>query len=268
MRGVFRLRTASGDFHRRGFAIYAVAAGVIVPAAPFWPARRQSGMVRRNHRNAHSTAARDTGLRTRVLGLGDLGTASRRGSGSERYTAYLRRQFVWTVVAMCAILVFGWTLTEFLGGNLPAERRARSSRRYRPAREPPCRRDRHHRRHGKGAGRFTIDTAVVDRRQPAGRPARPVGSGSRRRCIRRHARHDPGQVRNHGGLVRPDQAAASNSDRSAPWFQTSIAGEAGYHFAFDAAGRRPYYYTSYPVRNDNGAMVGVAVLQKSLDGSK
>ena len=35
---------------------------------------------------------------------------------SDRYTAYLRRQFIWTLTAMATILVFGWTLTEFLGG--------------------------------------------------------------------------------------------------------------------------------------------------------
>jgi C4-dicarboxylate-specific signal transduction histidine kinase len=62
-----------------------------------------------------------------------------------------------------------------------------------------------------------------------------------------------------------DQAAPPNSDRSASWFQQAIAGEAGYYFAFDAAARRPYYYASYPVRDDNGSVIGVAVLQKSFD---
>ncbi|MEI9926321.1 MAG: hypothetical protein WDN50_25790 [Bradyrhizobium sp.] len=46
---------------------------------------------------------------------------------SERYTAYLRRQFTWTLVAMAAILIFGWVFTEFLGGiykkNLQEEAR-------------------------------------------------------------------------------------------------------------------------------------------------
>lgn len=34
---------------------------------------------------------------------------------SERYTDHLRRQSIWTLAALTTVLVFGWTLTEFLG---------------------------------------------------------------------------------------------------------------------------------------------------------
>ena len=63
-----------------------------------------------------------------------------------------------------------------------------------------------------------------------------------------------------------DKAVESQRDRDAPWFQRSIAGEAGYTFVYDPVNKGRYYYASYPIRSDAGDVIGVAVLQKSLDG--
>ncbi len=58
----------------------------------------------------------------------------------------------------------------------------------------------------------------------------------------------------------------SDAFRSSPYFQTSIAGEPGYYFSFDAANKERDYYASYPVRaRGGGAILGVAILKKSLD---
>ncbi|MEI9805378.1 MAG: hypothetical protein WDN48_14325 [Pseudolabrys sp.] len=40
-----------------------------------------------------------------------------RDIGSPRYTAFMQRQFVWTLVAMGLTLVLGWGLTEYLGAS-------------------------------------------------------------------------------------------------------------------------------------------------------
>ncbi len=183
---------------------------------------------------------------------------------SERYTAYLRRQFIWTVVTMSAILVFGWTLTEFLGGI------------YRQNVEHEARGD-----IDLLASHLAGETSTIDGmvRALAGSPSiLPLLTGGTTQDDRRAKSVLDLDVEASGAMVgaildrsgtmvaSSDRGqAASNSDRSASWLQTSLAGEAGYHFAFDAVARRPYYYASYPVRDDNGSVVGVAVLQKSLD---
>jgi diguanylate cyclase (GGDEF)-like protein len=250
-----------------GFAIYAIAAGVIVPTAPFWPASVIN----------HGWFAELTGMPIQLLRgtlacvlafsvwaiWGQLLVAE---VSSERYTAYLRGQFIWTVIVMSVILVFGWTLTEFLGGiyrqNVQQEARGDTD---------------------LLASRLAGETSTVDGmvRALAGSPSiLPLLTGGSRQDDRR-ARSvldlnveasgaTLGIVLDKSGTVVAssdrDKAAVSNSDRSAPWFEKAIAGEAGYLFAFDAASRAPHYYASYPVRGDDGSILGVAVLQKSLDG--
>jgi hypothetical protein len=100
-----------------GFALYGVAAGAIVPAASFWPAAKFN----------HDWFVQLTGVPIQLVrGLlacwiafsiwAIWGHQLTLEVSSERYTAYLRRQFIWTLAAMTAILIFGWVFTEFLGG--------------------------------------------------------------------------------------------------------------------------------------------------------
>jgi diguanylate cyclase (GGDEF)-like protein len=250
-----------------GFAIYAIAAGAIVPAAPFWPASTIN----------HGWFAQVTGMPIQLL-RGILACALAFSVwaiwgqllvvevSSERYTAYLRRQFIWTVATMAAILVFGWILTEFLGGI------------YRQNVQQEARGD-----IDLLTSRLAGETATVDGmvRALAGSPSiLPLLTGGSRQDERR-ARSvldldveasgaTLGMIMDKSGTTVAasdrDKAAVSNSDHSVAWFEKAIAGQAGYHFAFDAASRTPSYYASYPIRADSGAIVGVAVLQKSLDG--
>jgi diguanylate cyclase (GGDEF)-like protein len=61
-------------------------------------------------------------------------------------------------------------------------------------------------------------------------------------------------------------AALSGAFRSSSYFQQSIAGEPGYYFSFDAANEKRDYYASYPIHaRGRDAVVGVAILKKSLD---
>jgi hypothetical protein len=50
------------------------------------------------------------------------------GIPSARYTAFVRQHLAWTLVAVCAVLLCGWTLAEYLGGiyrrNVQQEARA------------------------------------------------------------------------------------------------------------------------------------------------
>jgi diguanylate cyclase (GGDEF)-like protein len=249
-----------------GFAIYALAAGVIVPDASFWPASVLN----------HSWFARLTGMPVQLLRgtlacalafsvwaiWGELLVAE---VNSERYTAYLRRQFIWTVVIMAAILVFGWTLTELLGGiyreNVRQEARGDTD---------------------LLASRLAGETSTVDGmvKALAGSPSiLPLLTGGSRQDERRARSVLDLDVEASGaalGIIldtsammvassSPDKATGLPSDYSSSWFQKSIVGEIGYHFIFDAVSHGLNYYASYPVRDDNGRIVGVAVLQKSLD---
>jgi hypothetical protein len=99
-----------------GFALYGVAAGAIVPAAELWPASAYNydwfvhltgipiQLVR---------AMIACGIAISIWAIwGDLLVSE---IASERYTTYLHKQFVWTLVALATVVVVGWAFTEFLG---------------------------------------------------------------------------------------------------------------------------------------------------------
>jgi hypothetical protein len=99
-----------------GFGIYAVAAGLIVPAAPFWPANiiNQTWFFQQTETPVQLLR----GLLACMLAFsvwaiwGQFLIAE---VSLDRYTRHLQRHFIWTLAALAAILMFGWTLTQFLG---------------------------------------------------------------------------------------------------------------------------------------------------------
>src|SRR5262249_39830067 len=100
-----------------GFVLYAFAAGVIVPDAPFWPASVL------NYRWFMAAADMPIQFVRGVLACGIAfgiwafwGQSLIRSVGSPRYTRFAQQQFFRTLAAMAAILVCGWVLTDYLGG--------------------------------------------------------------------------------------------------------------------------------------------------------
>jgi diguanylate cyclase (GGDEF)-like protein len=254
-------------FAAMGFALYGVAAGAIVPAATFWPAAKFN----------HDWFVQLTGIPIQfVRGLIACWIAFSVWAiwryqltsevSSERYTAYLRRQFIWTLAAMTAILVFGWVFTEFLGGI------------YKQNVQNDARGD-----IDLLASRLTGETATLDGmvRSLAGSPSvLPLLVGGSRQdeaAARSVLDLDVdasgaklGYILDTSGTIvvssNHGDAALSGAFRFSPYFQKSAAGEPGYHFSFDAVSREAEYYASYPVRaGGDGAIVGVAVLKKSLN---
>jgi diguanylate cyclase (GGDEF)-like protein len=185
---------------------------------------------------------------------------------SELYTSHLRRQFIWTLVAMTAILVFGWVFTEFLGGiykqNVQEEARGDID---------------------LLASRLTGETATVDGmvRALAGSPSvlpLLVGGSMQDKAGAQSVLDldvdasgaKVGYILDSSGTIVASSdhggATLSSAFRSSLYFQKSIAGEPGYHFSFDAVNRERDYYASYPVRaGSGGAILGVAILKKSLN---
>ncbi|MGF7162281.1 diguanylate cyclase (GGDEF)-like protein [Rhodoligotrophos appendicifer] len=112
--------TGSGRAYSRaasiGFALYAVAAGAIVPAAPFWPANVVNYNAFSELTGVPIQLVRGLlacWIASAVWAIWGQQLASEVLSGS--FSAYLRRQFIWTVCIISAILLSGWTLTEWLG---------------------------------------------------------------------------------------------------------------------------------------------------------
>jgi diguanylate cyclase (GGDEF)-like protein len=256
-----------GMFTAVGFALYGFAAGAIVPAAPFWPAAKFN----------YDWFVQLTGIPIQFpRGLlacwiafsiwAIWGHQLTLEVSSARYTAHLRRQFIWTLVAMTAILVFGWVFTEFLGGmykqNVQEEARGDID---------------------LLASRLAGETATVDGmvRALAGSPSvlPLLVDGSRQDRAGAQSVLDldvDASSAKLGYILDMSGTIVASSDhrdgvlpgafRSSPYFQKSIAGEPGYQFSFDAVNGERDYYASYPVRaGGDGAIIGVAVLKKSLN---
>ena len=250
-----------------GFALYAVAAGAIVPAAPFWPADGFN----------YGWFAQLTGMPIQfVRGLlacwiafsiwSIWGHRLTQEVSSELYTSHLRRQFIWTLVAMVTILVFGWVFTEFLGGiykqNVQEESRGDID---------------------LLASHLAGETSTLDGmvKALAGSPSvlpllvggSPPDEADARSVLDLDVDASGakiGYILDRSGTIvaSSDHRDATPSDafRSSSYFQKSIAGEPGYYFSLDAVNKERDYYASYPVRaRGGGAIVGVAVLKKPLD---
>ncbi len=50
-----------------------------------------------------------------------------------------------------------------------------------------------------------------------------------------------------------------------PYFQDAIGGDLGHYFALGVTSGTRGFYSSYPVKDENGTIVGVAVIKKELD---
>lgn len=99
-----------------GLALYAVATGAIVPAAPFWPANVVNSTAFTALTGVPIQLIRGIlacWIAFAVWAIWGQQLASEVSSGS--FSAYLRKQFFWTVSMMFAILIAGWALTEWLG---------------------------------------------------------------------------------------------------------------------------------------------------------
>ena len=98
------------------FVLYGLCAGAIVPAAAFWPTTIVNQTRFAQLSGVPIQLVR--GLLATLLAF-SIWTISGRllaqEIASERYSAYLRRQFLWTVTAITLIFTGGWELTQRLG---------------------------------------------------------------------------------------------------------------------------------------------------------
>ena len=251
------------------FFLYGIAAGIIVPETSLWPASvfhhdwfmKLSGAPIQLVRALLACA-----LAFSVWAI--WGNLLAKELSSERYDSYLRKQFVSTVAAITTILLVGWTLTEFLGGI------------YRHNVEQAALGD-----IDLLASRLAGETAIVDgmvmtlARTPS--LLSLVNGGDRQDDKSGQATLDlhveasgatAGYIVDRSGKTvatsndRGSGGTATFSKRLKPWFQAAMAGKPGREFAVEADGTGRSYVASMPVSGENGAVAGVAILSKSLDG--
>ncbi len=245
-----------------GFLLYAIAAGFVVPAGPFW----LSTVV--NHDAFMSVTGTPIqlarGLLACLISFSIWAAWSQKLAAdvsSSRYSEYVRRQFAWAFVATGAILVFGWALTEHLGEvyRHNVEKRAAVDIELL-------------------ASHLSGQTATIDAmvQSLAGSPSivSLLTAGRTREADAGQSMLDldvGAAAAQRGTIFNPagDVVASSPRSDAAPATQSaflrSMTDGPSYRYAIDPGSRRLEYHAGYPILAGDGRVVGVALLSRSLD---
>jgi diguanylate cyclase (GGDEF)-like protein len=251
-----------------GWTLYGIAAGAIVPRAPFWPASVLNyGWFAHL---AHMPIQLVRGVLAFCIAFSFWGIGKRTQAAevsSNRYTLHVRTMCRQTLVSAIAILLGGWALTQLLG-----DIRARDMNEESLSDVTLL------------VSRFDGETARLDGmvRVLAGSPSllpflssvgrqedafansllavSVAGSGA-----------DAGYIADKtgaivGSSITRQAASASLPDCAGmPDLRRSLAGEPGYDIVLDAATGSRSYCASYPILGVDGTIAGAAILKISLD---
>ncbi|MGH8230399.1 MAG: cache domain-containing protein, partial [Steroidobacteraceae bacterium] len=242
-----------------GFGVYAVAAGLIVPSAHFFPANAIN----------HGSFARLTGMPIQLLrGLlacwitGVLWVVWKRMVAADvNSAAYTRSQqniLVWTLVTTAAIIGMGWTLTQFLGGVYQRNVEEGSDGDI-----------------GLLAHLLDRETSMLGAKARAVAqlpPVQPLLNGAAaNENERAQSAFDleaaasgatSAYVLDKSGAVVTSSGDGDGAHRSLPHFNLRDEHQG---YAMDPATDRPEYLASSPVRNSDGVVIGAVVLVRSLE---
>jgi diguanylate cyclase (GGDEF)-like protein len=240
------------------WTLYGLAAGVIVPRAPFWPANVLNygwfGHV------AHVPIQLVRGLLACFIAFSIWGIGKRTQAtevSSNRYTSHVRTMCRQTLISAVAILVGGWVLTQLLGDIRTRDMNEESLSDV-----------------ALLVNRFDGETARLDgmvkvlASSPSLLPLlSSVGqqedafANSLLNVSVAGAGADSGYLVDRTGTV----VAGHSSSARMPDLRLPLAGEPGYYIMLDAATRSRSYYAAYPIHAPGGGIAGAAVLEKSLD---
>ncbi|HEY1724181.1 MAG TPA: sensor domain-containing diguanylate cyclase [Steroidobacteraceae bacterium] len=242
-----------------GFGIYAVAAGLIVPSAHFFPANLIN----------HSSFARLTGMPIQLLrGLlacfitGVLWVIWKRmvaeDINSAVYTRAQQNLLVWTLVITASIIGLGWTLTEFLGGVYQRNVEEGSDGDI-----------------GLLAHLLDRETSMLGAKARAVAQLQPVqpllSAAAAHEAERARAAFDleaaasgatSAFVLDKSGALVASSGDGAGSHRMLPHFNLRDEHQG---YALDPASGSPEYLASSPVRNSDGVVIGAVVLVRSLE---
>jgi diguanylate cyclase (GGDEF)-like protein len=251
-----------------GWILYGIAAGAIVPRAPFWPAS-----VLNYGWFAHLTHVPIQlvrGLLACCIAFSIWGVGKRTQAAevsSNRYSLHVRTMCRQTLVSAIAILLGGWALTQLLGDIRARDMNEESLSDINLL-----------------VSRFDGETARLD-----GMVRVLAGSPSLLPFLSRAGRQenafadsllavgvagsgaDAGYIVDKTGAivgsstVRYAAPAGITDSAGMPDLWHSLAGEPGYYIVLDPVIGGRSYCASYPIRGPDGAIAGVAILKKSLN---
>lgn len=249
------------------FALYAVAAGMIVETAPFWPARtfnqemfqRVTGVPIQLVRGLIAVAL--AALIWAAWGRRVMETLDYPG-----YSLHLKRQFVGVLTTLLLVLALGWALTDYLGEI------------HRDDVE------------SEAAGDVALlvsglerETTIADAmvKAIAASPSVQLLLGDResgRVTNLSMLEIDAGVIHAMRGLIvnrAGDIVGSSDSSdqnwlgmpnlRSVDWFEQAIAGRPVHQIRVDPPQRVRTYLTASPIRDAQGEIQGIAMLEISLE---
>ena len=213
------------------FALYGFAAGIVVPNTPDWP-----GDFLNYPQFTATFGVPVQFVRGIIACVAALciwvywGERLIVEAGSLRYAKFQHRQFVWTIAAMSTILVSvralaGATSIRLLAAGDPAANRTR------------------------------VDDLLALQTKASGADIGFI-LDAEGRVIASMAR---------ARVLDSDVVTAGQDFSAALFFKRAIAGASGHQFAMNFMNATPNYFVSYPIRADNGEVIGAAVLKKALN---
>ncbi len=251
-----------------GLGLYGVAAGALVPAAPFWPALLVNQEAFFSSSGIPVQLVR--GLLAAWLAISVWGLRRRRiiEDQAAAYAGPLRLQFAWTAIAFAATLGAGWALTDYLGHH--SEQQMRDDVRGDLS---------------LLANRLRMEVGAADSvaRSMADSPwALPALAGGAPQASDAADRFVD-TFKNAAGeatiayLMDRDGTVVASSNRFdsdslvgknyrfRPYFRQAAAGQCTHYYALGVTTGERGYYASCPARDASGRAAGVAVVKKTLD---
>jgi len=262
MEGVHRHLAISAAL---AFACYGIAAGLIVPAAPIWPANvlnyewfsAWTGMPIQLVRGL--LACWIAFAVWSIWGQKIIQTVS-----SPHYTRHLKRLFAVTLSAIGVILVLGWVLTQYLGDiykqNIEAEANSNID---------------------LVVSYLTSETASTQGIVTAFAGAPPVKAylsgdpSAQRRWVDQMLALDIAAARAEGGVIldTAGNVVAAIGDHQAidlvqkDLLREALEGESAHHFTHLEPSHANFFYASAPIRDeDSGNIRGAVIFERPLRG--
>jgi PAS domain S-box-containing protein len=249
-----------------GFLLYALAGGLVVPPAPFWPASSIN----------YETFTRLTGLPVQLVrGLLALGLAFTMvgyfqvswPAATARSHQYRARYIYTLVAALAVILILGWFWTDFLGNLAQEQLRKESLSQSNLASERLA--------DDLETGEEAVQSLVLSPWIGPALEAKSPETIARANTVLDRYQTLFGAAAAYLLDRQGTTIASSNRNESKsfvgqsyafrPYFKQAMAGKIGRYFALGVTSKKRGFYAAYPVKDKHGTIIGVAVLKMTLD---
>lgn len=251
-----------------GFGLYAVAAGLIVPAAPVWPASVVNQDWFSDLTGVPIQLVRGLLASWMAFAIWSIwGQKLIEQLSSTGYTKHLYRLYAVTIVSMAAILVAGWLLTQYLGGIYKANIEQESGGHMDLVHSHLDREaDMLDAMAVSLAGSPTIKSFLRDAGEATAEEAQAILDLDVEASEATY-----GLIMDRSGrvVVQSTEKAMSEAEQEkmllSPLVSRALVGDPVHQLAYEELTDESRYNTSFPVTDEDNEVVGAVVLEKSLD---